>query len=118
MLGSWNWKKRSYWDNPPNKLFRPIEIKEMLIAPIIKIPTTSKISKNLIQNIQGPGSINSEIADDGSNLGLDLLGRAMIIAGRILIVPEGTEPIVPWTWADEVLGVILIIGGSILVVVF
>ena len=121
MLGIWNWKKRSYWDNPPNKLFRPIEIKEMLLVPIIKIPENSQTGKNLTKLIRdSPQQNNSSIiSDDNSeNLSLDLLGRAMILAGRILMVPEGSEPLVPWTWADEILGVILFVGGMILVIVY
>ena len=128
MLTVWNWKKRSYWDNPPNKLFRPIEIKEMLLVPIIKIPENSQTGKNLTKLIRDSPQLirdspqqnnTSIISDDNSeNLSLDLLGRAMILAGRILMVPEGSERLVPWTWADEILGVILFVGGMILVIVY
>lgn len=60
-----------------------------------------KIEKNLEQ-------LAKEKAQEGLGMGLVRLGIA-------LAIPEGPELILPWAWADEIVGLVLIGTGAVLI---
>lgn len=122
MFSSWNWNLSKFWTNPANNPFKPFNLKELIVSPQLILSLDSPEVKKLHKLIQKQDSISELeiVADDSdsSNWGLDFLGRMMIRTGFILLVPEGSELIIPWSLADEVVGVALIVGGLLLITVF
>jgi len=120
MFSSWNWNLSKFWTNPANNPFKPFNLKELIISPQLILSLDSSEGKKFHKLIQKQDSISELeiVAEDSSNWGLDFLGRMMIRTGYVLLIPEGSEVVIPWSLADEVVGVALIVGGLLLVTIF
>lgn len=121
MLASWNWKKRSYWDNLPPIYFKSKSTDALLTSPLIKIPLDSELSKEILKQIKIPkedstrftaitveGDSNLEFIED---LGEELLVSAILKGVGAGLVTLGTWLAYPDAVAgpyDEIIGVGLI----------
>lgn len=76
-------------------------------------------SKKLIAEIKkvDPQIEIIENNDDSSNWELELIGRFLINAGWRLVIPEPVDATNPYTWIDEVFGVVFIVIGLTLIAI-
>ena len=120
---SWTWDHHTYWSD----LEQMFEIK----SPNVKIeaqledaPTIKQLEKQHLRTELNYSMIVDEsetLPKEESNLTGEILdwsmsaaGSSLIGLGTTLLIPEGSEVVIPFTLADEALGIVLIGTGLIL----
>ena len=129
-MQSWTWDRHTYWSD----LEQIFEIK----SPNVKIeaqledtPTIKQLEKqqqlekqhlrtelNYSMIVDESESIVSQderdIQGEILDLTLSAVGSSLIGLGTTLLIPEGSEVVIPFTLADEALGIVLVGTGLIL----
>lgn len=115
MLASWNWKKRTYWDNPPLIYFKSKATSQVLTSPLIKIPLDSGYSKEILKQIKQDSTRFTAITVEEDSF-IEEITKELLVSAILKGVGAGLVSLGTWLAypdvvagpVDEIVGVGLI----------
>ena len=116
-MKGWSWNTPSYWTDIETIQNVALQNKTDVILEVGEIYNHESTDFNYSFIQDKPKEDQRDVKSELVDLTLSHVGSSLISLGFTLLIPEGSELVFPWTWADEVVGITLIGSGVLLKVV-
>lgn len=116
-MKGWSWNTPSYWTDIETIQKVATKNKTDVILDVADVYNHESTDFNYSFIEDSPRDESNNIQGELVDLTLSHVGSSLISLGFTLLIPEGSELVFPWSWADEVVGITLIGSGILLKVV-
>jgi hypothetical protein len=116
-MKGWTWNTPSYWTDIETIQKVATKSKQDVILSVADVYDHESTDFNYSFIEDAAEASDNNLQGELVDLTLSHVGSSLISVGFTLLIPEGSELVFPWTWADEVVGITLIGSGVLLKVV-